>query len=205
MHESTMSIPADLLQAYQGSVYTLACANKRLAAITQPRTTERQRVERWLRLPIDHSPLDRHTPASRFGTWGEPWPLPAGHAGYWMTADNPRSRRLSDATNRRRRLALLRGLLRALRAQAVPLIAKPLKRLRIGHALDQAGSWPPEHGYWVIGLRPDLIKQLARRFDQHAVLEVRRRSAAGLTLTVRAMPASRLIARRHHEPVTRLD
>lgn len=88
---------------------------------------------------------------------------PALHAqfprgGVFLTACNPRSRRLRPAANARR----LRALQRAVE--------------RLGHAwlpgrgMDPRGSWPEEPSLWIPGLSRDAGLQLARRFGQNALV-----------------------------------
>ncbi|MHA3903076.1 DUF3293 domain-containing protein [Castellaniella sp. WN] len=78
--------------------------------------------------------------------------------GVFLTACNPRSRRLRPAANARR----LRALRRAVE--------------RLGHVwlpgrgLDPLGLWPDETGLWIPGLPLDEGLRLARRFGQNALV-----------------------------------
>lgn len=80
------------------------------------------------------------------------------HGGVFLTACNPRSRRLRPAANARRLRALRRAVERAGHAW-LP-----------GRGLDPQGMWPDEPGLWIPGLTPDTGLRLARRFGQYALV-----------------------------------
>ncbi len=92
---------------------------------------------------------------------GEAHPaLPAlfPQGGVFLTACNPRSRRLRPAANARRLRALRRAVERLGRAW-LP-----------GRGLDPQGLWPDEPGLWIPGLPLDEGLRLARRFGQNALV-----------------------------------
>ncbi len=76
---------------------------------------------------------------------------------YWvLSADNPRSRQLDDASNERRRVELdevlaLHGIVR-----------------RTSIARDVSGQWPDEHGFALFGTSEAFVRRLAQSFDQYA-------------------------------------
>ncbi|WP_368640625.1 DUF3293 domain-containing protein [Castellaniella ginsengisoli] len=80
------------------------------------------------------------------------------HGGVFLTACNPRSRRLRPAANARRMRALCRAVERAGHAW-LP-----------GRGLDPHGSWPDEPSLWMPGLPLESGLRLARRFGQNALV-----------------------------------
>jgi hypothetical protein len=78
--------------------------------------------------------------------------------GVFLTACNPRSRRLRPAANARR----LRALQRAVRALGHPWLP--------GRGIDPQGLWPDEPSLWIPGLPLAEGCRLARRFGQHALV-----------------------------------
>lgn len=76
--------------------------------------------------------------------------------GVFLTACNPRSRRLRPAANRRR----MRALHRALAQLGYAAMS--------GQAQDPTGCWPDEASLWIPGLPLDQGHALARRFGQNA-------------------------------------
>lgn len=74
----------------------------------------------------------------------------------WITAANPRSARLDEAENRARNRALAARLdgWQYLRARTVP----------------DDGAWPDEGGFLVLGMGPEDALELARAFEQNAIL-----------------------------------
>lgn len=76
----------------------------------------------------------------------------------FISAVNPRSRRLSERENRRRHRRLKAWLDEA-----------GLRYLE-GAGVDPDGDWPPEPGFLVAGLDRDSAIALGRQFDQNAVV-----------------------------------
>ncbi|WP_345798424.1 DUF3293 domain-containing protein [Castellaniella sp. MT123] len=76
----------------------------------------------------------------------------------FLTACNPRSRRLRPAANARRMRALQRTLSREGRAW-LP-----------GRSIDPLGLWPDEPSAWIPGLPLPEALNLARRFGQNALV-----------------------------------
>lgn len=86
----------------------------------------------------------------------------------WLTAVNPRSEPLPEAENARR-LSELDAALAAAGWASVP-----------GVALDPLGGWPAEPSRLVLEPDSALLRELARRFGQNAILEGARGGAARL-------------------------
>lgn len=83
----------------------------------------------------------------------------AGHTCWTLiTAENPRSERLSEAENAARCEQLRQRLERGGRP-LFPTIA-----------LCPDANWPPEHGHLVLGLQESEALNIAAQFDQHAIL-----------------------------------
>lgn len=82
----------------------------------------------------------------------------SGPGGAFLTACNPRSRRLRPAANARRMRALERTL------------ARDGYTWLPGRGLDPDDLWPEEPSLWVPGLPIRLGQALARRFGQNAFL-----------------------------------
>lgn len=78
--------------------------------------------------------------------------------GIFLTACNPRSRRLRPAANDRR----LRALRRSVARQGLAWLP--------GRGLDPRGLWPDEPGLWIPGLPLYEGLRLARRFGQNALV-----------------------------------
>ncbi|CAM5212411.1 hypothetical protein CDEN61S_03281 [Castellaniella denitrificans] len=78
--------------------------------------------------------------------------------GVFLTACNPRSRRLRPAANARR----MRALRRAVERSGLAWLP--------GRGLDPAGLWPDEPSLWIPALSPDEGLRLARRFGQNALV-----------------------------------
>ena len=78
--------------------------------------------------------------------------------GVFLTACNPRSRRLRPAANARRMRALRRALA-SLGQDGLP-----------GCGLDPQGRWPDEPSLWIPGLPVEAGLGLARRFGQNALV-----------------------------------
>jgi hypothetical protein len=76
----------------------------------------------------------------------------------YVTACNPRSRRLAGSANRRRQARLQRALERA----ALPFLA--------GIGADAAGRWPGEPSFLVFGMALGAAAALGRRFGQNAIV-----------------------------------
>lgn len=123
-------LPPDLLGAYRRAIYRALLPE---GAID-------------LRVGETSAALDRALAARGATRWA------------WLTAVNPRSRRLTDAENARR-LAALDAELARHGWQAFP-----------GLALDPTNDWPAESSRLVLEADPAAIAALARRFDQHAWL-----------------------------------
>lgn len=101
----------------------------------------------------------------------------APHGGVFLTACNPRSRRLRPAANARR--------LRALRRAVAGLGHAWLP----GRGLDPRGLWPDEPSLWIPGLSLDAGLRLARRFGQNALVWCGPDTVARLAWTARCGPA----------------
>ncbi|HET8596605.1 MAG TPA: DUF3293 domain-containing protein [Castellaniella sp.] len=76
----------------------------------------------------------------------------------FISACNPRSRRLRPAGNARRTRALRRALERLGRAW-LP-----------ARGMDPDGQWPDEPGFWIAAMPLDEGLRLARRFGQNAIV-----------------------------------
>ncbi len=85
-------------------------------------------------------------------------PAPLAGPMAYVTADNPGSRRLSEAKNTQRRSALL-GELAATDFEVFP-----------GESIADNGDWPVEQGLWIQGISKDQARTLARRFAQNAIV-----------------------------------
>ncbi|MFC4299226.1 DUF3293 domain-containing protein [Castellaniella hirudinis] len=101
--------------------------------------------------------------------------MPSGGeaGGLFLTACNPRSRRLRPAANARR----LRALRRAVEGLGYAW--------RPGRGLDPLGLWPDEPSLWVPGLPLDAGLRLARRFGQNALVQCGPDTVARLVWTSR--------------------
>ena len=97
--------------------------------------------------------VDRRNPAAEAWLGGRR----SIHAGF-ITADNPRSRRLTEAENAAARVRLAAAV-RAHGFDAVP---------HTGAGLD--GAWTPEHGLLVLDMPLDDLLELAESFGQNAVV-----------------------------------
>ena len=95
----------------------------------------------------------------------------------YLSAENPGSRRLSSAENRRRTAGLRQDLIDA---------GKPFLP---GQAIADAGDWPPESGFLVGGLDEAEAATLAGRWGQNALVGGRRKAFARLIWLVHADPA----------------
>jgi hypothetical protein len=85
-----------------------------------------------------------------------------------VTAYNPRSEILPDAENRARHAALT-AMLDAGGYDYAP-----------GEGRDPTGRWQPEPGFFVFDIPLDAALELARRFEQNAIVEVARGGAPAL-------------------------
>ncbi|HEX7385803.1 MAG TPA: DUF3293 domain-containing protein [Castellaniella sp.] len=93
--------------------------------------------------------------------------------GIFITACNPRSRRLRPSVNARR----LRALQRAVQWMGYTCLA--------ARALDPQGLWPEEPSFWVPRLPLARGHELARRFGQNAFVACDARGVARLMWVVR--------------------
>lgn len=113
---------------------------------------------------------------------GQPQPalraLAQASGSVFLTACNPRSRRLSVRINARR----MRELQRMLARRGCTWLP--------GHGLDAAGQWPDEPSLWVPDLPLAAGLRLARRFGQNALVWCGPDTVAHLVWTRRA-PGSR--------------
>lgn len=89
-----------------------------------------------------------------------------------ITAENPRSRQLSESENAERRELLRQRMSEGGDWQVFPAIA-----------VCPRSEWPPEHGQLVVGIAEDEALSLARTFGQYAVVWGRSRGWASLRLT----------------------
>lgn len=99
----------------------------------------------------------------------------------WLiTACNPRGQRVSDAANRGRSLVLTQ------------LIARSGLHNLAAVNRDPAGAWPDEPGWLIAGLEEGRARDLARRFDQAALVAV---TPANCTLVWITGPGSDTVCR----------
>lgn len=119
-----------------------------------------------LRITCDErcEPLDRILDEARATDWA------------YVTACNPRSRRLSVAENRDR-AARLEGLIRDRGLLALP-----------GEGTGEDPDWPPEPSLLVLGMPEHEAVALGRVFDQNAIV-VGSRGAAARLVWIDAPPA----------------
>jgi hypothetical protein len=76
----------------------------------------------------------------------------------FITAENPRSKRLDEEENCQR-TAALRDLLSIAGYQFLP-----------GYGIGQTSDWPPEESFLVLGVTREAGRDLASRFEQNAFL-----------------------------------
>jgi hypothetical protein len=76
-----------------------------------------------------------------------------------LTAHNPRSHRLSPAINRVRHVTLLR------------LLDRRSDRYTPATGEDPSGNWPREEGVCLLDPAPGLGREIARIYEQHAIVE----------------------------------
>ena len=93
----------------------------------------------------------------------------------FVTADNPRSRRLDDVENARR-LTELKAVLRDAGYTCLP-----------GSGEGRDGTWPPEPSLFVLGIQESEAVRIATRFDQHAIVAGRLGEPARLVWTTATM------------------
>ena len=89
---------------------------------------------------------------------GEQAPI-AGPMAY-VTSDNPGSQRLSPEANRRRRIGFSSEL-ETLDAELIPATS-----------VADDDNWPDEQGFWIRPVALDEALQIARRYDQNAIVFV---------------------------------
>lgn len=89
-----------------------------------------------------------------------------------ITAENPRSRQLSESENAGRRNQLRQRLCETGDWEFFPSVA-----------ICPRSEWPPEHGQLVVGIAEDDALLLGREFDQHAILWGRVGHRASLRVT----------------------
>lgn len=118
-----------------------------------------------LRVGASHPALARHATGYTPG-------------GVFLTACNPRSRRLRPKANARRHRALQRAL------------AQRGWQTVDGVARDPAGIWPDERSLWVPGLPLAEGRRLARRFGQNALIWCDAQTVAHLVWLARSRPAA---------------
>jgi len=85
-----------------------------------------------------------------------------------VTAWNPRSRRLADEENRARQERLIAEI------RALGFACWPVQNVADG------GEWPAEASVLVLGIGRDAAMELARRYEQHAIVVGRVGEAAEL-------------------------
>jgi len=102
----------------------------------------------WIRLRVDATSeaLERFLAARREKCWA------------FVTADNPGSRPVPPAENALRR-ADLREAIEGLNRICFP-----------GVSVGDDGTWPPELGFFVLGIEREAALALGRRFGQNAIL-----------------------------------
>ncbi len=78
----------------------------------------------------------------------------------YITADNPRSKKLSADKNHRRRAELRAEL------ESLPVVVRP------GKSVADDGDWPVELGFWIRPIECDTARELAARYGQNAFVFV---------------------------------
>lgn len=90
-----------------------------------------------------------------------------GPAAY-VTSDNPGSRPLSPAENKRRR--------RRLKAELLQQFSEVYR----GRSIADDGKWPVERGFWIRPVDRNRAVDIAQRWDQNAIVFVDAKGAAEL-------------------------